>query len=343
METIRVSVTSICWERGRKIFERQPSEYDFVPVASDEVALANAVKQNAATAVIVGSAPYTGALYSALPAGGVISRFGVGYDGIDLQTATERGLIVTNTPGVLDAPVAEYAISLLGTLARRIVDTGVATREGNWQPMTGREITGKTLAIVGLGRIGRRAAHIAGLGLGMRVIAFDCMPVETMLTACGISSIQELPTLGISAEDLDLGEALSQADFVSIHLNLTAETRGLFSEDALASMKSGAMVINTARGAMIDENALYDALSDGRLGGAALDVFNSEPYVPVDPNRDLRALDNVIMTPHCASNTTAANHRMASGAIANIRAALARDWEKVSLVNKDVLTRLGEA
>ncbi len=338
---ITVPVTQPEWEKGRAVFEHQADDVVFVPVADDEAALAKAIRQTGAPATIVGVKRYRGEVYDALPAGGVIARFGVGYDSIDLAQATARRLVVTNTPGALDASVAEHAIWFLGALARPIHATGAALSQGSWAPQNGREVNGLTLAVIGFGRIGRRTARIAGLGLGMRVVAFDCLPLPDALASCGLDRAEDLaPAYGVATYTTDLAEALAEADFVSLHLSVTPETVGFFNRERLALLKPGACLINTARGALIDENALYDALATRALGGAGLDVFVNEPYAPVDPQRDLRTLPNAILTPHIGSSTTAANERMATQAVACVRACLQGRWQEATIVNREVLATL---
>lgn len=338
---IAVLVTRQEYNKGRATFERVGRDIRCTPVEPDEASLARAVREQGVSTVIVGVEPYRAALYEALPAGGIIARFGVGYDSIDLVQATAHRLVVANTPGVLDTSVAEHAIWLLGALAKPIIPTDVALKAGHWQPTAGRELAGQTLAVIGYGRIGRRVAAIAGLGLDMRVIGFDCLPLETMLKVANVDSERELQrTYGTAVYTTDPTIALRQADFVSVHLAVTAETRGYLNAERLAWIKPGACLVNTARGALVDENALYDALASGRLGGAALDVFQNEPYKPVDPQRDLRTLPNVVLTPHIGSSTTAANRRMAERSIANVRSILGGRWAEASIVNEDVLMRL---
>jgi phosphoglycerate dehydrogenase-like enzyme len=335
---VMVPVTRLEWEKGRGVFERQAGDLMFVPVEPNEETVARVIRELGAPAVIVGVESYRSELYESLPAGGVIARFGVGVENIDIERATTQRLVVTNTPGALDASVAEYAVSLLGALARPLVDTSVALRRGAWQPQVGREISGQTLAVIGFGHIGRRVARSAGLGLGMRVIAFDRLPLPVLLSSCGLTCSQELASwYGVVKYTTDLASTLAEADLVSLHLSLNAQTRRFINRERLALMKPGAYLINTARGALVDENALYDALVSGHLGGAGLDVFVNEPYVPADPRRDLRTLPNTILTPHIASSTRAANERMASQTVENVRAILDGRWDQAVVVNHKVL------
>jgi phosphoglycerate dehydrogenase-like enzyme len=267
------------------------------PAPADEQALADAVKARGARVVIVGVAPYRGALYEAV-AGGLIARFGVGHDSINKTLARQHNIIVTNTPGALDASVAELAIWLMGCAAR--------PRGGT----AGIELRGKTLGVLGFGKIGKQVAQIAEHGLGMKVLACDVGP--------GFVSAEEL---------------FRQSDVVSVHLPSNADTRHFINATRLSWMKPSALLVNTARGAVLDEAALYDALVAGRLSGAALDVFEIEPYQPIAPGKDLRTLDNVVMTPHIGSNTREANRRMAEMSLANVRHFLAGELKQLTRVN----------
>jgi lactate dehydrogenase-like 2-hydroxyacid dehydrogenase len=180
------------------------------------------------------------------------------------------------------------------------------------------ELAGKTLGILGFGVIGRRVARIAHFGFGMRVLAADCRPVREMEEQEGKSIEAVKADLGVDLYTCDLEPVLRESDILSIHLPATEKTGDFINADRISLLKTGALVVNTARGAVVDENALFEALSDGRLGGAALDVFQNEPYQPMTPEKDLRTLPNVVLTPHVASNTREANDRMAKACLDNI-------------------------
>jgi phosphoglycerate dehydrogenase-like enzyme len=297
-----------------------------VAVPGAEAALARAIVEHGARHVVVGSVKYEGALYDTLPRGGVIARFGVGHDAIDKKKATQAGLLCTNTPEVLDESVAEHAVLLMLAAARRLPALTAEMRQGNWAlGPAGGELCGKTLAIIGSGRIGQATARIAVRGFGMRAIGCrrraaasdemgDCAQVTT-----------------------DFAAAVREADFVSLHINAEPANLRFLNQERLSMIAPRAWLINTARGAVVDEQALYDALSDGRLAGAALDVFEREPYVAANPARDLRTLPNVVLTPHVGSHTSEANRGMASRALENVRRALARDFGGMDLVNPEVI------
>ncbi len=228
----------------------------------------------------------------------LIANFAVGYDNIDVQAAAERGVAVTNTPDVLTQATADLAWALLMAAARRIVPAAANARSDwqTWEPngFLGAEVAGATLGIIGAGRIGQAVAQRAG-GFDMTVIS-----------------------AGRNRDELH--HLLETADFISLHCPLTPETRHLISHDALARVKPTAMLINTARGPIVDQLALAQALQERRLAAAALDVTDPEPLPSHDP---LWQAPNVLITPHIGSATTAARARMADIAVDNILAGLA--------------------
>jgi phosphoglycerate dehydrogenase-like enzyme len=294
-----------------------------------ETDLVAAIREAGASHVVVGPQTYADALYDALPAGGVIARFGVGHDGIDKARATEAGLLCTNTPGVLNQSVAEHTMMLLAAGARALLPAATSMRQGTWAPVTGGELHGKTLAIIGCGGIGRCVARIATLGYGMRVV--------------GCSRPDAPPPAALEyfhAVTNDFSGAVRDADFVSLHMTPSRDNVHFINRTRLPSLSERAWLINTARGSIVDEGALFDALVSGRLAGAALDVFACEPYAPVDGNRDLRSLANVVLTPHIGSNTAEANSRMAGAALDNIVLAEARAFSQMNLLNPEVLRRV---
>lgn len=213
----------------------------------------------------------------------VISRWGVGYDAIDVPAATKNGIVVAYTPGLLNETVADCAFALLLSIARRIHLGHQGMSAGRWEPHWGHDVHGKTLGILGCGRIGLAMAR-RGTGFSMRILAHD------------ICANPEAEKLGIQFVSLD--ELLAQSDFLSLHAALTPENRGLLNEARLRKMKPTAYLINTARGALIDETALAKVLNEGVIAGAALDAFVTEP-LPAE--HSLRTAKNVLLTPHLAS------------------------------------------
>jgi phosphoglycerate dehydrogenase-like enzyme len=323
-----VLVTEPEYRRGDMVFTSS-ARYTFLPAPSDEAALVHAIEESGATHVIVGGQPYREALYAALPRGSVVARFGVGHEWIDKAKATSAGLLCTNTPSVLDQSVAELTFLLVAASARRLTAIAGAMREGEWTPLLGAELRGKTLTIVGPGRIGQAVARIAKRGFEMRVVGCRRKGSSSAPPATGDFDV---------VTD-DVAEALGQADFVSLLMPGVPENAHFMNHDRLALMQPHAWLINTARGAVVDEVALYDALSSHRLGGAALDVFDREPYQPADPHHDLRTLPNVILTPHVGSSTPEANRGMAERAVQNIAWAEEKAFDRMDLLNPDVLTK----
>jgi len=228
----------------------------------------------------------------------VIGRAGVGVDNVDCDAATENGVVVMNTPTGNTTTTGELAIALLCSLARHIPRADRGTRSGNWskKALTGTELTGKTLGIVGFGRIGRVVAERA-LGLKLKVLATDPFLQK-----------EEAEALIPGIEFVTLDEMLPRTDFVTLHMPLTDSTRNLFSRERLATMKHGVRIINAARGGLIDEAALAEALDSGQVAGAALDVLAQEP--PSD-DHPLLGRDDVILTPHLGASSHEAQHNVA--------------------------------
>ena len=229
----------------------------------------------------------------------IIANFGVGYNNIDVAAATQRGILVTNTPGVLTDATADLAMALILAVGRRLVEGDRMVREGrfaHWMPFQflGHEISGKTLGIIGMGRIGAAVAQRAS-GFNMRLLYHK---------RHRLPDAQER-TLG--TQYCDLKTLLQQSDYVSLHLPLTNETRHFIGQAELAMMKSHAFLINTARGAVVDEQALVEALRSGRIAGAGLDVYEQEPILAPG----LVSLDNVVLLPHVGSATEETRHAMA--------------------------------
>ena len=262
-------------------------------------------------------------LQAAGPQCRIFADYAVGFDNIDVQAATRRGVLVTNTPEVLTDATADLTFALLLAAARRVIEGQRLVRQGcwtGWDPlqMLGREVTEATLGLVGAGRIGTAVARRAG-GFRMSILYFDRR------------SNGELDRAG--ARRTDLVTRLGQCDFVSIHLNLSEETRGLIGARQLALMKPTACLINTARGPIVDEAALVGALASGRPGAAALDVYEKEPELA--PGLD--KLDNVVLLPHLGSATEQTRAKMAVLAAKNIVDALEGRRPR-SLVNPQAWT-----
>ncbi|HMF98283.1 MAG TPA: NAD(P)-dependent oxidoreductase [Vicinamibacterales bacterium] len=320
-----VLVTELEYRKAEPTFSTAPGlRCMSAPVEEAELALA--IKDSRASSVVVGARGYIGPLYGSLPAGGVIARFGVGHDGIDKAKATAAGLLCTNTPGVLNQSVAEHTMLLVGAAARALLPMSTAMARQAWEPATGVELRGKRLAIIGCGGIGREVARIAEGGYGMVVIGCSRPDVPPPAALPHFSAVTN-----------DFAAAVRDADFVSLHLSASRENLHWLNRERLACLRERSWLINTARGSLVDEAALFTALAERRLAGAALDVFAREPYEPTDGRRDLRSLPNVILTPHVGSNTIEANRRMAERALRNIVLAQQRAFAQMDLLNPEVL------
>lgn len=252
----------------------------------------------------------------------VISNCAVGVDNIDLAAATARGIPVGNTPGILTETTADFAFALMMAAARRVVEADRYVREGNWQTwgltvLLGQDIGGATLGIVGYGRIGQAVARRAS-GFGMRILVY--------------SPTYQPDSTDPAVEQVGLPTLLADSDFISLHVPLTEETYHLIGAEELAMMKETAILINTARGPVVDPGALYRVLVENRLGGAALDVTEPEPISPDDP---LLSLPNVVVAPHIASASRATRGKMAEMAVDNLLAGL-NDQRLPNCVNPEV-------
>ncbi len=240
----------------------------------------------------------------------VVANYAVGYDNIDIEEARNRGIVVTNTPGVLTDATADLAFSLLLAGARNLIPADGYTRAGRWQSwgprlFLGQEVWGKTLGIVGMGRIGRAVARRAR-GFDMNILYYNRSKHK---------DIEE--ELGVQKRELE--DLLRDSDFVSIHLPLTEETQNLIGAEELSLMKPTAVLINTARGEIVDQKALVEVLQDKKIFAAGLDVFAKEPIDPQDP---LLSLDNVVVLPHIGSASYAARQKMAIMACSDLLAVL---------------------
>lgn len=314
---IKVAVTDLEYNKAKDIFENT-KEFECLCAPTDEVQLAEFITANNISHAIIGVEKYTGQLYEALPSGGVIARFGVGHDGVDKSLVSKHGLYCTNTPGVLDESVAECAIGLMLSCARKFPACAADNVNGIWKNRIGNELAGKTLTVVGCGNIGKKVAVIAANGFNMRIIGYDVMDTDA-------SIFDEFYT--------EFTKAVAKADFISLHIPDIPATRNLINADRLKSVPKNSILINTARGNVVDEDDLYDALEAGKLRAAALDVLKNEPYVPQSPQKDLRKLTNVIMTPHIGSSTIEACNRMAQMALQNIRFCISKEKNKMNIVS----------
>ncbi len=250
----------------------------------------------------------------------VISKYGAGVNNIDLTSATERGIVVTNTPGVNNSAVAELALGLMLDVARHVSDSDRQIRRGEWGRYMGFELEGKTLGIIGTGQIGRQVASKAR-EFEMSIIAHDIAPDYSWANKIGVSYVA-------------LPELLKNADIISLHLPLTENTYHLIGENELAQFKPTAILINTSRGEMVDEKALYVALREKRLYGAGLDVYEDEPL----KDSLLKTLDNIVLTSHIGAHTQEAVRGMGRTAASNLIKVLSGEIPEY-LVNHEVNNR----
>jgi D-3-phosphoglycerate dehydrogenase len=259
----------------------------------------------------------------------VIGRAGVGVDNVDVDAATRRGIVVANAPESNVVSAAEHAVGLLVALARNIPQAHAALAQGRWERSRwgGVELADKTLGVLGFGRIGQQVARRAA-GLQMRVVAYD-----------PFVSRERFRELGVERAD-SAEEIYAAADFLTIHLPLTADTRGTVGRAALAGMKDGVRIVNAARGELVDEDALVDALRSGKVAGAALDVFSEEPY-----SGPLLELENVVVTPHLAASTAEAQDRagviVAEQVVAALEGGLVTNAVNIPAIRPEDLEVLG--
>lgn len=254
--------------------------------------------------VIVGIDPITGTVLEKAKRLKVISKYGVGVDNIDLHSAKEKNIVVTNTPGANSNAVAELTVGLIINVLRKINISDKRTREGQWDRFVGRELSGKTLGVIGTGSIGRRVVKLLK-GFDLKVLCYDKYPDHSWASNEGVTYVS-------------LTELLKNSDVICIHIPLTEETYHLISEKELEMMKKDVVIINTSRGGIIDESALYKFLKSGQIFGAGLDVFENEP--PKDS--PLLELENVVVTSHIGAHTEEAILNMAQIAVENLVAVL---------------------
>ena len=255
----------------------------------------------------------------------IAANVAVGFDNIDVPACTKRGVVATNTPGVLDETTADFAWTLLMAVARRLGEGEQLARSGNWRgwdldQLCGADVWGKTLGIVGFGRIGRAVARRAQ-GFQMKVIYTDA-----------VRAAQDVEKAA-NAEYRDLNALLAESDFISIHVPLLSETRGLFDGPKFYRMKPTAYLINTSRGPVVDEAALVAALEGNKIAGAALDVYENEPFIHPGLKRH-----NVVLAPHLASASIETRTKMAVMAASNV-VALFKGQRPTNMLNPDILKR----
>ncbi len=314
-----ILITQPEYDKALPVFANSP-EIECGPVSPDEATLAEAIRATGCRAVILGVDLYKDELYQALTENAgeeaaLIVRFGFGTDGINKPLAKAKGITLVNTPVDIQTSVAELTLFHIGSLMRHIPQLNSSIHAGSFTPIRGRELNGQTALIIGGGKIGMKVMRMLHQGFDVSTLVCDSRPEADWLENTGSSREVLRETFGIKEYSQNLDVLLPRADIVSIHLPLTPETKNLIGPAQLAQMKPGSVLLNIGRGGIVDEAALYDALSSGHLAGAATDVFVNEPYEPISPDKDLRTLENIVLTPHCGSDTVEANARMASSAV----------------------------
>lgn len=328
-ETKRVSVTRVIPDAGLDLLRNAADSGEFeleiwpneLPPNRSELA---ALLRGATGALTLVTDRIDGATFDAEPQLDVVSNFAVGYDNIDVPAATAHGVKVCNTPGVLTETTADMAWALLMAAARRIVEGADYVRAGHWKTwgptlLLGQDIHHATIGIVGLGRIGKEVAKRAR-GFDMEILAFDEYQDEAFAAEMGVTFVS-------------LEELLTRSDFVTLHCSLTPDTYQLIGRDELAKMKPAAILINAARGPVVDTDALTEALRNGTIFAAGLDVTDPEP-IPAD--HPLVGMANVVIAPHIASASVETRNKMAVMAATNLLQAI-RGERPTHLVNPEVL------
>ncbi|MEM1410039.1 MAG: phosphoglycerate dehydrogenase [Pseudomonadota bacterium] len=292
---VKVVISDKLGEDAVRILEARKIDVQFDPGLGKDPAALKAALDDADGIAIRSATKMTAEMIAAAPKLKVIGRAGIGVDNIDIDAATAAGVAVMNTPFGNAVTTAEHAIAMMFAVSRRIPQADVSTKLGKWEKskFMGRELFGKTLGLVGCGNIGGIVASRAQ-GLKMKVIAFD-----------PFLSQEKAETLGV--ELVDMPDLLARADFVTLHTPLTDKTRNIIGREALKVIRPGAYIINCARGGLVDESALLEALDDGRVAGAALDVFEVEPAT----ENPLFGHENVVVTPHLGASTQEAQENVA--------------------------------
>ncbi|MFP3984921.1 MAG: glyoxylate reductase [Candidatus Bathyarchaeia archaeon] len=326
MQKPKVYVTRELPERGLRVIKEQFDAEIWPEYAAPpkQVIIEKAAKADALVSLL--SDEINAEIFGSAPHLKIVSQLAVGFDNIDVKEATKRGIYVTNTPGVLTETTADFAWALLMAVARRVVEADKYVRTGNWKvgwhPMmfVGRDVCGATLGIIGLGRIGSAIAKRAK-GFDMKVLYHDVVRRQDLEKELNI-------------EYMEIEELLRKADYVTVNVPLLKDTYHLMDEKRLKLMKKTAILVNNARGPVIDEKALYKALKEGWIAGAGLDVFEQEPTPASNP---LLTLDNVVAAPHISSASYETRSKMAEMVAENL-VAFFKGKTPPNLVNKEVVS-----
>jgi D-3-phosphoglycerate dehydrogenase len=309
-------------QKGLDLLEARPDVRYRVIEDTSEASLVRALAD--ADGAVVRAIPIGRSILEKAPHLKVLSRHGVGYNNVNVAYLTERGIPLALTVDANALSVAEHAMFFLLTLAKGGVAYDRAVRAGRFavrESLASQDISGKTLLVVGFGRIGRLVAERARL-FGMNVLVYDPVVKPAAVSAAGCTPVAQLD------------DALPLADFLTVHVPLIEQTARMIGAPQMGRMKKGAFIINTARGGIVDEPALIEALASGHLGGAGLDVFEAEPPEPDNP---LLALDNVILSPHSASLTREGAERMGVASVENVLAGFAGTLDPGTVANPQVL------
>lgn len=304
---MRVIIQKDLFERSKEVFtdahDKFGIEFNIVDVL-DEKSMLELHKKDL-NCFVIGAEAYSESFYRSLNADSLVIRYGVGYNAVPIDICKERNIKVAYTPGTLTDSVAEHTFAMLLAMGRNIPQLDASMKSNSWQGVSGTELKGKTIAILGFGQIGKAVARIAKFGFGMKINAFDVMPsIE-----CDF----------VDYYSNDFKSVVENADIVSIHIAVVPATKGFINAERIALFRNGVQFINISRGDLVDERALFNALKSHKISKAAIDVFINEPYTPTN-DADFRLLDNVVLTPHCGSNTFEASSRMAKMVVENILA-----------------------
>ena len=304
---MKVIIQKDLFTRSSEVFSSAAKEHGiqfFQTDVLDEKAMLE-LHNEGTNCFVIGAEAYSREFYTSLHEGSAVIRYGVGYNAVPIDICKSRKIKVGYTPGTLTDSVAEHTFALLLAVARNIPVLHQSMKADIWKGITGMELKGKTIAIIGFGQIGQAVARIAKYGFGMRVNAYDILKINSS-DLCDQSSD-------------NFEEAVRDAHIISLHLATLPSTMGFINAKRIGRMKDGVIFMNSARGELVVEKDLFDALTSGKIAVAGLDVFANEPYHP-SPEVDFRKLANVVLTPHCGSNTREACNRMAKMVVDNILA-----------------------
>lgn len=304
---MKVIIQKDLLNRSYNVFDNASKKFGIEFIETDVLDEAKMLElhKKGITCFVIGAEAYSVNFYNSLQKGSAVIRYGVGYNAVPVDICRKRNINVGYTPGTLTDSVAEHTFALLLSVVRKIPTLDQSMKNNEWKGLTGMELKNKTIAIIGYGQIGQAVAKIAKYGFGMKVYASD-RNEPTKDNICDFYS-------------KDYKEVVRNADVVSLHLATHSETLGFINRERIDMMKNGTILINTARGELINEPDLFKALTSGKIQAAGLDVFTKEPYSPTS-EIDFRKLENVVLCPHCGSNTLEASARMAELVVENILA-----------------------